>query len=206
MLTIAYNTFFLFIYILFSSMLCLYQKYRFGERLRKEMYEGVKSLCIQLPLSNMAVSVVQFQDSTSLFDCFMYLFIYDFVVYVIHRIFHSNTWIYENFHRRHHETLYVTPFSSTILDIKEHVLIGVLPTLIPLQYISMTYASWVGMNLLIFLYGMLIHSTVCIEHASHHLYKNNHFGFINPLWDYLGGTLNYPITNVQLNDLVHEHY
>ncbi len=200
---ILYDSLFMGMYVITSYMICVYEKYQFRSPLRNEISRGISSMVLQLPISNVAMELfAPFGTEFSILNCFRYLVLFDAIVFWMHYMFHTIPYLYVNIHKEHHQTVWVSPFSATILNWKEHILIGVVPTLIPLYIIDMSLGAWTFMNILIFIYGMLIHSSVDFpgahEHASHHVFKNTHFGFIFPMWDTWMGTSTYPITREQL--------
>ena len=200
---IIYDSVFLGLYVFVSYMICVYEKYQFRSPLRNEISRGVASMMLQLPISNIAMELfTPFGTGFNLLCCARYLVLFDTIVFWMHYMFHKVPYLYNNIHKEHHHTIWVSPFSATILDWKEHILIGVVPTVIPLYFIDMSMNAWAFMNILIFIYGMLIHSSVNLTgahaHASHHVFKNTNFGFIFPQWDFLMGTDNFSITRDQL--------
>ena len=208
---IVYDLAFMMLYLIVSFYICIRERYNFKRPLREEMINGTKSLCVQLPLSNMSTYLCPFSTEFRLFNCIAYVFLFDLIVFCLHYSFHNNKWLYENVHKTHHKTIHVSPFSATILDIKEHILVGILPTILPLFFVDMTFVGWSITNAFIFMHGLLIHSTLdyrigrllgADEHATHHLFKNTHLGFINPLWDHMIGTATYPISREALVDSI----
>ena len=212
MIVVLYDFLFLNIYIVTSLAICVYEKYNFRKPLRIEMSRGLKSFCIQLPLSNLAMYFCSFGTRFSIWGCLQYIFLFDLLVFVFHYMLHTNKWLYDNVHKVHHKTIHVSPFSATILDPLEHIIIGILPTMLPLLVVDIDIIGWTLTNACIFIHGLLIHSTIMIpydtvllgprEHATHHIFKRTHYGFINPLWDIVCGTATYPITRTALIDSI----
>jgi sterol desaturase/sphingolipid hydroxylase (fatty acid hydroxylase superfamily) len=198
-----YDSIFLGLYIFISYMICIREGYQFRQPLRDEMAKGIDGMMMQLPLSNIAMGLAPFGTEFNLLCCVRYLVLFDTIVFWMHYMFHKVPYLYENIHREHHRTIWVSPFSATILDWKEHILVGVVPTIAPLYILDMSMGAWACMNIVIFIYGLLIHSSVNFpgahEHATHHVFKNTHFGFMFPVWDTLMGTNTYPI---QREDLI----
>jgi sterol desaturase/sphingolipid hydroxylase (fatty acid hydroxylase superfamily) len=187
------------IYFIVSCGICAHEGYNFKRPLRKEIARGVKGLAMELITSDLAYKyLAPMGDEFRVKNCVQYLVAWDFIVFCMHYLFHQNDWLYRNVHKHHHETIYVSPFSSTIITLSEHALVGIVPIIVPLFYINMSVVAWTLMNTLIFIYGMVIHSTLKTpwdgvflgpnEHATHHIYKQTHFGFFLPMWDYLLGT------------------
>jgi sterol desaturase/sphingolipid hydroxylase (fatty acid hydroxylase superfamily) len=208
---LAYDILFMLTYLSVSYALCLHGSYTLNLTLIDEMAKGIQSLSFQLPLSNIATLYGgKFSDKEGLWvaDCFMYIFIFDTLSFWIHYLFHKIPFLYNTIHKEHHNTIYVTPFSSTILATPEHIFIGIVPTLVPLYIIHMNILSWTLSNACIFIFGILIHSNSdsptdlimlgSYEHGMHHIYKNTHLGFMNPLWDYMMGTGTHPISKNRL--------
>jgi sterol desaturase/sphingolipid hydroxylase (fatty acid hydroxylase superfamily) len=200
---ILYDGIFMCLYIFVSYMICVREGYQFRKPLRNEISRGIESFAIQLPLSNIAMELfAPFGSGCDLLVCMRYLVLFDTIVFWMHWAFHAFPYLYETIHREHHQTIWVSPFSATILNWKEHILVGVVPTLLPLYFLDMSMGAWSIMNSLIFMYGMVIHSSMNFpgahEHASHHVFKNTHFGFILPLWDMWMGTATYPISRENL--------
>ena len=216
MSVIVYDALFMGVYIVTSLAICIKEKYNFKKPLREEMFRGVKSLCLQLPMSNVAMGVCEFGEVFSVKKCFYYLFLFDFIVFVFHYAMHSNQMLYEKIHKEHHKTIHVSPFSATILDPLEHVIVGIIPTVLPLVFVDIDKIGWTLTNLFIFLHGLIIHSTLHTpydnlllgshEHATHHMFKKTHYGFLNPLWDILCGSNTYPIKRQQLIDSIVASY
>tara|TARA_R110000851_G_scaffold159236_1_gene302479 strand:- start:14 stop:592 length:579 start_codon:yes stop_codon:yes gene_type:complete len=184
-------------------MICIREGYQFRKPLRNEISHGIESMAMQLPLSNIAMEfLAPFGTEFTPLVCARYLIMFDTIVFWMHWAFHASPWLYKNIHREHHQTIWVSPFSATILNWKEHILVGVVPTILPLYFLDMSLLAWSLMNSLIFIYGMIIHSSMNFpgahEHASHHVYKNTHFGFMFPFWDAWMGTGTYPISRDQL--------
>ena len=127
-------------------------------------------------------------------------------------MFHAFPWLYVRVHKTHHATQYVCPFSATTLHVFEHLLVGILPTILPLFIFPMTEGGWAMANLVIFIHGLFIHSNVpsplerlgCIgtlEHATHHLRPKTNLGFMVP-W----GTITHPWAADQLFSMLAEVY
>ena len=201
------------LYFLVSSWICVKEGYNFKRPLRNEMVRGAKGLAMELSISHLAYKyIVPFGDEFKVMNCLKYLLAWDFIVFCMHYAFHHNDWLYQNVHKHHHETIYVSPFSTTIITVSEHLLVGIVPIVVPLFFINMNALAWTLMNTLIFVYGMVIHSTlklpwdgVCLganEHATHHIYKQTNLGFFFPFWDYTMGTGSFPISRERLVDSI----
>ena len=207
---LLYDVLFMASYVFVSFMICTREGYQFRKPLRQELERGLNSLAVQLPFSNMAMQITPFGQAWGPLACIRYLVCFDALVFWIHLALHRNHWLYDNVHKEHHRTIWVSPFSATILDWREHLLVGVVPTVLPLFFIDLSFGAWTMMNMVIFLYGMAIHSSLPIpgarEHATHHVFKNTHFGFMFSIWDTLLGTSTYPITREKLVESIIANY
>ena len=201
------------LYFAVSLWICVHEGYNFKRPLRNEMVKGVKGLAMELVTSHLAYKyLAPTGDEFKVINCLHYLVAWDFIVFCMHYSFHQNDWLYQNVHKHHHETIFVSPFSSTIITVSEHLLVGIVPIIVPLFYINMHVIAWTLMNTLIFVYGMMIHSTLKLpwegvllgprEHATHHIYKQTNFGFLFPVWDLIMGTSSQPISRERLIDSI----
>ena len=197
------------LYLVTSSLICIKEGYNFKKPLRDEMVRGMKGLAMELSTSHLAYKyMAPIGDEFKLRNCIYYVLMWDFIIFCMHFSFHHNKWLYHNVHKHHHETIYVSPFSSTIITFSEHLLVGIVPIIVPLFFINMSVLAWTLMNTLIFVYGMAIHSTIKLpwdgiflgphEHATHHLYKQTNFGFFFPFWDFIMATGSSPISREAL--------
>ena len=212
---IMYDIAFMAMYWIVSCMICLAGGISLmSPYLWIEMFRGTKSLLLQLPMSNLAIAAfaptwAEYQHPIA---AIVYVIMFDLTALCMHRIFHMFPSVYRSVHQRHHETRYVSPFSATVLDFKEHIFVGIVPTLLPLYFAPMSELGWAVMNALIFLHGLFIHSNVhsplemlgCIgtvEHATHHIRPDTNFGFMIP-WD----SMVHPITEESLFHRIRMHY
>ena len=203
--------------------LCIQQGYPImSNRLHREIKEGCKGILTSLPLSNIAsVLVMPYTNvETTPFrwlPCFQYLFVFDMLLFMTHWLMHNYIFLYQTIHKHHHSTIYVSPFSSLILDIKEHIVTGLIPTNLSLFFIDISLIGWVMVNMLIFLHGIAIHSTYRLpyegkwvlgsyNHASHHINMKAHYGFLNPMWDMLFNSLPYYISSSGINKRIMKYY
>ena len=202
---LLYDCFLFTFYFGIASIISYYEGHNFkNPNLQKEMIKGSKDFLIQLPLSN--VFIYTLLDYTyigeywSIMNCIYYLMFYDTIIFWFHWLMHKSPYLYKHIHKKHHQTLYVSAFSTTILDVKEEIITGLLPSFIPLFFIRLNYTSWGILNLLVFFHGLLIHSTIQLpyerfllgskSHSIHHIAKNTNFGLIFPWWDMLLSTQN----------------
>ena len=203
---IQYNIAFLSIYWSVSLLICKMGGYNLrSPNLWSEAYRGTKSFLLGLPLSNVAVALMPSWEPTfSVLTFILYICMFDFMVFAFHVAMHRNKWLYELVHHEHHITRYVSPFSATILDLREHIVIGLIPTMVPLYFFPLPFWAWSLANAMIFVHGLFIHSNVespferlgaigSLEHSSHHIRPTSHFGFLVPWWDVLYGSLTYPV-------------
>lgn len=191
---VVYNVSFMGLYWVLSLYICVIGGYSLlSRRLWSEWWKGTKSLAMQLPMSNIAMAVFapQWADVQSFEACVAYMMCFDFLVYWYHTVFHSFSVLYKAIHKEHHQTHYVCPFSATTLSMSEHLIIGILPTLLPLYLIPMTEGGWAIMNAIFFMHGLFIHSNVrspmerlgfigTRAHATHHVRPRTHMGFLIP--------------------------
>lgn len=202
---LLYDCFLLMFYLFTSSYVCYSEGYNFkNKNLQKEIKQGIKGFLIQLPISNISLYTIlpytYIGDYWSIKNCFYYILSYDTIIFWFHWLMHINPYLYNKIHKKHHETLFVSPFSTTILDVKEDVITGVLPTIIPLFFLELNLTCWAILNMMIFVHGILIHSTKLLPyekyllgsktHSIHHFAKGTNFGFIFPWWDKLLRTEN----------------
>ena len=193
---IQYNIAFLFIYWSVSLLICKMGGYNLrSPKLWSEAYRGTKSFLLGLPFSNAAVALVPSWDHRFYaFTFIMYILMFDVMVFVFHVAMHRNKKLYNLVHSEHHLTKEVCPFSATILDLREHIVIGLIPTMVPLYFFPLPFWAWSMANAMIFVHGLFIHSNVespferlgaigSREHSSHHLRPTSHFGFLLPWWD-----------------------
>jgi len=181
-------------YWVLSLLICIIGKYNLlSKRLWSEAYRGTKSLIIQLPLSNLAIFTFapKWAEIQNFAACIAYIVCFDITVFLYHSAFHKFQYLYKTIHNEHHKTHYVCPFSATSLSISEHIIIGIVPTLVPLYFIPMTQWGWAFINALFFMHGLFIHSTVrspfeylgfigTREHATHHIHPKTNMGFLIP--------------------------
>ena len=203
---IQYNLVFLALYWVTSLLICIMGGYNLRSRkLWNEAYRGTRSFLIGLPFSNLAMlTVPDWNHTFQLIPFILYICTFDLLVFVFHVILHKNKYLYRIVHHEHHITKYVCPFSATILNVGEHIIIGLVPTILPLFIFPLSFNAWSVANALIFIHGLFIHSNVkspfeylgCIgsrEHSSHHIVPTSHFGFLFPWWDMIYGSLEYPV-------------
>ena len=218
---ILYDLLFFGIYIGVSTWISIHEKYNIASlKFINEIKRGSKSLLVQLPTSNvvmtMALPYTRVTNEFSLMGCLYYLFFFDFLVFFIHWMFHQNKHVYKAIHHEHHITKYVSPFSATILDFKEHILIGIVPTLLPLFFVDIDLIGWTITNMLIFVHGIFIHSTYKLpyegyllgshNHSLHHMCRHKNFGFLFPIWDELFKSKTRHIPRDRIRTRVHRHY
>jgi len=191
---IQYNVAFMSLYWVMSLCICIMGGYNLTNRkLLGEAWRGTKSLAIQLPLSNLAIATLapKWSETQSVAACIAYVVCFDIIVFWYHTAFHASPYLYKKIHREHHMTHYVCPFSATSLSMSEHIVIGILPTLLPLYVIPMSEAGWGIINAAFFIHGLFIHSNIrspfeCLgfigtrEHAAHHVRPKTHMGFLIP--------------------------
>ena len=215
---LIYDSLFLFVYIYVSTWICRQEKYTMkGSRFYKEVEKGTLGLLKQLPMSNVILHTVmpytRLTNTFSIIACFQYLLFFDFLVFCIHVLLHSNRTIYNLIHKEHHRTIYVVPFSATILDNKEYLCTGMIPTILPLFFIDIDLIGWTMINIFIFIHGLFIHSTYELpyekyllgsqNHSIHHVKKSVNFGFLLPIWDYIFGTRTY---QKRIKNMIHRYY
>jgi len=160
---VVYNVSFMALYWTLSTCICIVGGYSLrSPKLWMECWRGTKSLATQLPMSTIAVAVFapQWAETQTFEACVAYVVCFDFIVYWYHCAFHAIPYLYKNIHREHHQTQYVCPFSATTLSVSEHVIIGILPTTLPLYLLPMTHEGWAIMNAIFFMHGLFIHSNV----------------------------------------------
>ena len=211
---IIYDMLFFGIYIYVSTWICIQEGYRMsGSRFYKEFEKGMVGLALQLPISNIVVSALlpytQVTTEFSMYACVQYFVMFDFLQFIIHYMLHYNKNVYKKIHQKHHKTVYVVPFSATILSFNEIIITGLLPTLLPLFVIDIDILGWTLMNMLFFIHGLFIHSTYKLpyepyllgsqNHAFHHMKKTVNYGFILPIWDQLlkSGTFRIPRDHIR---------
>ena len=200
---LLYDIIFFGTYIGVSTWICIQEKYNlFGSRFYRELERGCKGLLIQLPVSNVLVSWIMpythMINEFSLRGCLWYIIAFDFLQFFIHWLLHLNRRIYRSIHHEHHKTIYVIPFSATIMDPVEYVLTGTIPTVLPLFFIEINLLGWVLVNMMVFIHGLFIHSSYKLpyegyllgaqNHATHHMVRNKNFGFLLPWWDQIFNT------------------
>ena len=220
---VLYDLLFFWTYIVVSTGICLHQGYNIvSNRMMREIKEGCKSICISLPLSNVVSMIAMPYTNTmitpfSVVSCIEYLFLLDMFQFFFHYSMHQVPYLYKTIHKHHHSTTYVTPFSALILDFKEHIITGIVPTTLPLFMMDISILGWVISNMFIFLHGLFIHSTKRLpyegrfllgshNHAHHHIHVKSHFGLLNPMWDMLFDTLPYHLTGEQVNNKIMRFY
>jgi sterol desaturase/sphingolipid hydroxylase (fatty acid hydroxylase superfamily) len=219
---LIYDAVFLLIYFSVSSFICFQEGYNLSNKLlQNEMIKGTKHFIIQLALSNITITCVlpytYMGDYWSIINCIAYLLYFDTFVFWSHICLHRNKYLFHTIHQKHHKTLYVSPFSTTILSLKEYLLNTVLPTTLPLFFIRMNFASWTIVNLLIFFHGIFIHSTYKLpyegyfllgskSHSIHHVAKSTNFGFLFPWWDKILGTNNTNISRERITKQIKNNY
>lgn len=213
---IKYNLSFLALYWVMSVYICIVGGYSLcSYRLMWECWKGTKSLVLQLPMSNIAVMALapHWAETQSFAGCVAYVACFDFIVYWIHTTLHAIPYLYKNVHQEHHRAHYVCPFSATTLSISEHVVIGIIPTILPLYLIPMSQIGWALTNAIFFVHGLFIHSNVrsplewcgfigTREHATHHVRPKTHFGFLIAWFR----SDSFPASSNKLNDDIINYY
>jgi len=220
---ILYDILFFGIYTVMSTSMCIHQGYHItSKRLIREIKEGCKGMLTSLSLSNIASLIVMPYTNVEntqfgWIPCLQYFFVFDMFLFFSHWIIHQFPFLYRTIHKHHHSTVYVAPFTSLVLDFKEHIVTGLIPTNLSLFFIDISLSGWILVNTLIFLHGIAIHSTYRLpyegkwflgsySHASHHIHMNSHYGFLNPLWDVLFDTSPYTISSRDINNRIMKHY
>ena len=209
------------IYIYVSTWICFQEGYVMSDkRFYRELEQGVKGLMLQLPLSNVAMSTIlpytKLSTTFSLKACVEYIVAVDFLLFFLHYMLHSNKYVYKKIHMEHHKTIYVVPFSATILTFNEMIVTGLIPTLLPLFFIDIDFIGWTLINIFVLIHGLFIHSTYKLpyepfllgsqNHAIHHMKKTVNYGFLLPIWDKLIRSETLKIPRAHIRQRVHRYY
>lgn len=175
---------------------------------RREIQAATKSLCIQLvthlPLSIMAnmlypdFSGSDYPNWYLLGQIPVAVVITDALFYYSHRIFHSNSWLYENIHKLHHEYVYTTPVAALYTHPIEHIFVNLMPVALAILITRLNYSGCILYTLLATTNAVRSHSSssyvmnkqwICLfgrycsdmtralaGHDLHHIYRNVNFG------------------------------
>lgn len=142
----------------------------------------------------------------SLFLITIYSLFVEFFYFIYHYTLHSNNWLYQNIHKKHHENYDVYPYDAFYIDYFD--LLGVNTCLVlPLYIVTVNYYEFLFVSYFYTFAGILVHSDYFTSHhKNHHKYVNCNYGFVFPIFDYVFGSNNdklvYPIFDNMFNGCV----
>jgi len=136
-----------------------------------------------------------------LFSMPLYVFCWDGVFYLTHRVLHL-PFVYRHCHFRHHSCRPPVPWSGIAIDPYETILSGIMPYTIPLFFFPFHIYTVYALNIALMVWATLVHSTfdwsgnaVMLspkDHNLHHAFglKNSNFAAVFAVFDRVAGTLN----------------
>jgi Delta7-sterol 5-desaturase len=131
----------------------------------------------------------------------LYIFCWDAVFYLTHRVLHI-PFVYRHCHFRHHSCRPPVPWSGIAIDPYETILSGIMPYTIPLFFFPFHIYTVYALNIGLMVWATWVHSSfdwsgnaVMLspkDHNLHHAFglKNTNFAAVFTFYDRLAGTLN----------------
>jgi lathosterol oxidase len=131
---------------------------------------------------------------------FMHIIFDETLTYWIHRFFHFNKFLYRNFHKIHHDSIDISPFTGFAFHPLDSFA-QALPTFISCFFFPLNYNFFVFYSFLSSVWAISIHDNVPLlpiklflystHHTIHHesgLGKLRNFGKFTSIWDRISGT------------------
>jgi lathosterol oxidase len=148
--------------------------------------------------------VSEFGVSYLILSIFLHIIFDETFTYWIHRIFHTNKFLYKNLHKIHHKSIDITPFSGFSFHPFDAFLQAV-PTFTSCYFFPLNYNILLFFSLMTSAWAISIHDNIpalpiklflySTHHTIHHemgIGKFRNYGKFTTVWDRLAGTYSDP--------------